>query len=113
MTDRDVTRAADDAAEVALFGMEEALKLNLAFDHHDIITDAIRIIREDLLQAVLKTVTNDPVITSEASFLHKIENFPFIHPVAGRKTQRTLKIPAQLFEFIDRNVVKSIYTARY
>ncbi|UOY92540.1 NUDIX hydrolase [Ectobacillus sp. JY-23] len=124
-------RAADDAAEVALFGLEEALKLNLAFDHHDIISDAIRIIREDLLQttiakaflpthftyselqAVLKTVTDDPAITSEASFSRKIKTLPFIRPVPGRKTQRTSKTPAQLFEFIDMNVVKSIYTARY
>lgn len=123
--------ANDDAAEVDLFTLEEALNLNLAFDHYEIITEAIENIKRDLLQtdvaknflpkhftyselqAVLLTVTNDSAIASDQSFARKIKSLPFLEPVIGEKTQRTSKTPAQLYRFINANVVKPIYTARY
>ncbi|MFT4415505.1 NUDIX domain-containing protein [Fredinandcohnia humi] len=124
-------KANDDAAEVALFSLDEVFKLNLAFDHFDIIRDAFAIIKNDLLQttvarkflphqftyselqAVLLTITNDPAIASEQSFARKIKALPFISPVPGKKTQRTSKAPTQLYEFVEMDVVKPIYTARY
>ncbi|MGE8205504.1 NUDIX domain-containing protein [Heyndrickxia sp. NPDC080065] len=127
-----VTRKAnDDAAEVELFSIEDVLSIELAFDHVQIIKEAIERITSDLLQttvaknflpmhftyselqAVLLTVTKDPAIISEQSFARKIKSLPFIKPVIGKKTQRTSKIPTQLYEFIDMDVVKPIYTARY
>jgi len=123
--------ANDDAAEVDLFTLEEALNLDLAFDHYEIITEAIKNIKRDLLQsdiaknflpkhftyselqAVLLTVTNDSAIASDQSFARKIKSLPFLEPVIGEKTQRTSKTPAQLYRFIDADVVKPIYTARY
>ncbi|MCH1626700.1 NUDIX domain-containing protein [Ferdinandcohnia quinoae] len=124
-------RANDDASEVDLFSIEEVLLLDLAFDHLEMIKDAIKMITNDLLQttiakkflplqftyselqAVLLTITNDPAIASEQSFARKIKSLPFIKQVVGKKTQRTSKVPAQLYEFVEMDVVKPIYTARY
>ena len=124
-------KANDDAAEVELFSIEEVLQLDLAFDHRKIIEDAITIIKKDILQttvaknflpehftyselqAVLLTVTDDPAIKSDAAFSRKIKSLPFIKPVEGKKTQRTSKTPTQLYQFIDIDVIKPIYTASY
>ncbi|MFP3339067.1 hypothetical protein R0J91_13895, partial [Micrococcus sp. SIMBA_131] len=107
--------ADDDAAEVALFSMDEVYNLNLAFDHRQIIKEAFAIIKQDLLlttvaknflpveftyselQAVLLTVTADSAISSDAGFARKIKSLPFIEVVEGKKTQRTSKIPTQLY----------------
>ena len=123
--------ANDDAAEVELFSVDDVLKLDLAFDHYDIIKDAINVITNDLLQttvaknflpkhftyselqALLLTVTKDPSISSDQSFARKIKTLPFIHAVPGMKTQRTSKSPTQLYEFIEMDIIKPIYTARY
>lgn len=124
-------KASDDASEVQLFTIEEALILNLAFDHFKMIKDAVKMITNDILQttiakkflpyhftyselqAVLLTVSNDPALASEQSFARKIKTLPFIKPVIGQKTQRTSKAPAQLYEFVEMDIVKPIYTARY
>ncbi|KKI91912.1 ADP-ribose pyrophosphatase [Bacillus sp. SA1-12] len=125
-------RANDDAEDVKLFSVDEVLSLDLAFDHRQIIEDAIAVIKHDLLQttvarnflqdhftyselqAVLKTVTNDPAITSDQAFSRKIKTLPFIEEVPGQKTQRTSKTPTQLYRFTNEmNIVKPIYTARY
>lgn len=108
------------------------LNLDLAFDHREIIEDAITEINHDLLQttvaksflqeqftyselqAVLKTVTDDPAVTSDQAFSRKIKTLPFIEEVPGKKTQRTSKTPTQLYRFADeKNIVRPIYTARY
>ncbi|MCM3236528.1 NUDIX hydrolase [Heyndrickxia oleronia] len=124
-------QANDDAAEVELFSLEDIFRIDLAFDHEQIIQDAIKRITGDLLQttvaknflpkyftyselqALLLTVTDDPAIASDQSFARKIKSLPFIKPVVGQKTQRTSKIPTQLYEFIEMDIVKPIYTARY
>ncbi|MCM2674922.1 NUDIX domain-containing protein [Alkalicoccobacillus plakortidis] len=128
-------KANDDAAEVHLFTIEEVLELastsQLAFDHDKIIKEAIKNIKTDLLQttiakeflpknftfselqAVLLTVTKDPAISSNQSFIRKIKTLPFIAAVPGMTTQRTSKTPTQLYTFIDMEIVKPIYTARY
>jgi len=124
-------KANDDAAEVELFSVDEVLNLDLAFDHREIIQEAIKIISNDLLQttiaknflpkhftyselqSVLLTVTDDVAIASDQSFARKIKTLPFIKPVIGKKTQRTSKAPTQLYQFIEMDIVKPIYTARY
>ncbi|OAS82070.1 MULTISPECIES: NUDIX hydrolase [Metabacillus] len=125
-------KANDDAADVRLFSVDEVLQLDLAFDHREIIEAAIAVIKHDLLQtpvaksflqdhftyselqAVLKTVTNDPAITSDQAFSRKIKTLPFIEEVSGQKTQRTSKTPTQLYRFADEmNIVRPIYSARY
>ncbi|MEI4802961.1 NUDIX hydrolase [Bacillus sp. NPDC077411] len=124
-------QANDDAAEVALFSIEEVLKLDLAFDHNQIIRDAIKVITMDLLQtivaknflpksftyselqAVLLTVTEDPAIKSGQAFARKIKTLPFIQEITGQTTQRTSKKSAQLYRFIEMDIVQPIYTARY
>ncbi|WP_208420481.1 NUDIX domain-containing protein [Paenibacillus lupini] len=46
-------KASDDAVDVRLFPLFEALEMNLAFDHHDIIQDAyLRIQQQMLTQAI-------------------------------------------------------------
>ncbi|MCS7464330.1 NUDIX hydrolase [Paenibacillus doosanensis] len=46
-------RAADDAAEVRLFSVREALSMELAFDHRQIVQDALRRIREKMLTTTI------------------------------------------------------------
>ncbi|GEB35651.1 MULTISPECIES: NUDIX hydrolase [Brevibacillus] len=43
-------QAADDASDAQLFPIEEAFALNLAFDHREILTDALQRVREKMLQ---------------------------------------------------------------
>lgn len=46
-------KAADDAADVRLFSVEEALSMNLAFDHRDILSDALDRIRDLMLTTAI------------------------------------------------------------
>lgn len=120
-------QANDDAADVQLFSVKEVMNLNLAFDHAKIITDAITVIRQKLLettvakeflpdeftyselQAVLLTVTDDSAIALESAFARKIKNLPFIQEVEGKKTTRTSKRPTQLYRFVDVELNRSIF----
>ena len=122
--------ANDDASDVQLFSIKEVMNLDLAFDHAQIIADAIQVIRQKLLettvakeflleeftyselQAVLLTVTDDSAIASEPAFARKIKSLPFIQEVAGKKTTRTSKRPTQLYRFVEMDLNKSIYHTR-
>ncbi|HZG75270.1 MAG TPA: NUDIX domain-containing protein [Paenibacillus sp.] len=124
-------QANDDADAVELVSVEDALKLELAFDHADIVRDAIAVISRELLettaakqflpetftyselQAVLLTVTDDSAIASGPAFARKIKSLPFIEEVPGEKTTRTSKKPTQLYRFVDMPVTRSIYHAVY
>ncbi|MFC0214031.1 NUDIX domain-containing protein [Paenibacillus chartarius] len=46
-------RAADDAADVRLFPVEEALRMELAFDHRTILRDALLKVREKMLTTTI------------------------------------------------------------
>lgn len=123
-------QANDDASEVELFSVGEVLNLDLAFDHAEIISDAIKVIRHKLLettaareflpeeftyselQAVLLTVTRDSAIAVDSSFARKIKTLPFIQEITGKKTTRTSKKPTQLYRFVDVEVNSSLYHAR-
>ncbi|SDD32479.1 ADP-ribose pyrophosphatase YjhB, NUDIX family [Terribacillus halophilus] len=124
-------KANDDAADVELFSVEELEWNQLAFDHSAIICDAIAHISRDLLQttvakqflpesftyselqAVLLTITDDKAIRNEQAFARKIKSLPFIEAVEGQKTQRTSKLPTQLYRFVETDIKQSIYTARH
>ncbi|MGG3563151.1 NUDIX hydrolase [Neobacillus rhizosphaerae] len=120
-----------DAAEIKLFSMEEALELDLAFDHRKIIDDAIWFIRKDMalttlakhflpdefvlseLQGVLLTVLDDPSISTDAAFFRKAPTLPFIEAVSEKgklkKSNRYSKTPAQLYRFNESQPIVSVY----
>ncbi|WP_227001901.1 NUDIX domain-containing protein [Virgibacillus necropolis] len=125
-------KAADDADDVRLFTIGEALHLELAFDHWKIISDAVRLIERDLiettiaknflpeaftlseLQRVLLTVSDNPRITSKSVFFAKVPKLPFVEKVYDRegnlkKTERNSFRPSQLYTFNDVDIVKSIW----
>ncbi|WP_339212596.1 NUDIX domain-containing protein [Ornithinibacillus sp. FSL M8-0202] len=125
-------KASDDAQAVQLFTMDEVFQLDLAFDHRDIITDALAFIERDLietkvarnflpeeftlseLQSVLMTVSNHPRITTKSVFFAKVPKLPFIEKVYDekgnlKKTERNSYRPSQLYRFNDVEVIKSIY----
>ncbi|MBB6445329.1 NUDIX hydrolase [Bacillus benzoevorans] len=128
-------RAADDAAEVELFDMDEVFRLDLAFDHRKIIEDALWYIRKDMsittlaknflaeefvlsdLQGVLMTVLDEPWIKLDAQFFRKAPSLPFIEKVTVngdlKKTNRWSKGNAQLYRFNDYEPFVSIYNAKY
>lgn len=123
-------QANDDASEVELFSVKEVLNLDLAFDHAEIIRDAISVIKRKLLettaakeflpeeftyselQAVLLTVTDDSAIALDAAFARKIKSLAFIREIPGKKTTRTSKKPTQLYRFVDVETNASLYHAR-
>ncbi|MCM3706413.1 MULTISPECIES: NUDIX domain-containing protein [Cytobacillus] len=120
-----------DASEVKLFTLEEALELDLAFDHQTIIEDALWFIKKDMalttlarhflpdefviseLQGVLLTVLDDPSISTDAAFFRKAPTFPFIEAVSEdgklKKSKRYSKTPAQLYQFNDYQPIVSVY----
>ncbi|MEK3734658.1 MULTISPECIES: NUDIX domain-containing protein [Paenibacillus] len=128
-------QAADDAEEVGLFTMEEALEeLELAFDHRKIIMDAYRKIQLQMLQTtiarqflpehftlselyqVIQTVVpefNEPnfirKITSTRSrkgILEEVRDEEGNPLSSNQYSQR----PAQLYRFTDHSPLLSIYT---
>ncbi|OZM57003.1 ADP-ribose pyrophosphatase [Lottiidibacillus patelloidae] len=128
-------KAADDAADVELFSIEEIAKLELAFDHEKIINDALWFIKKDMalttlarnflpeefvlseLQRVLLTVLNDPWIRLDAQFYRKAPALPFIEKVmvdgTAKKSNAYSKIPAQVYTFNEYEPFVSIYNAKY
>lgn len=128
-------RAADDAVEVELFSMDEVFSLDLAFDHKQIITDALWFIKKDMslttiaknflpqefvlseLQGVLLTVMDEPWLKLDAQFFRKAPSLPFIEKVVKngelQKTNRYSKNHAQLYRFNDYEPYISIYNAKY
>ncbi|WP_419883554.1 NUDIX domain-containing protein [Peribacillus sp. B-H-3] len=128
-------KAGDDAAEVNLFDVEEALKLPLAFDHKQVIEDALSRIKLDMVQTTLAgrflqeefTLSElrsvllcaaedvlDEVVKSEPFFWRKAPKLPFIENVinqdgSSKTTQRNSKYKTKLYRFNDYEPVKSIY----
>ncbi|MBS4212384.1 NUDIX hydrolase [Bacillus sp. FJAT-29953] len=128
-------KAADDAEEVELFSMDEVFQLDLAFDHKQIIDDALWFIKKDMslttlaknflpkefvlseLQGVLLTVMDEPWLKLDSQFFRKAPTLPFIEKVEKdgepQKTNRWSKNKAQLYRFNDFNPYVSIYNAKY
>nr|WP_263327174.1 NUDIX hydrolase [Neobacillus sp. Marseille-Q6967] len=120
-----------DASDIQLFTMEEALELDLAFDHRQIIDDAIWFIKKDMalttlakhflpeefvlseLQGVLLTVLDDPSIATDAAFFRKSPTLPFLEVVSEngkpKKSNRYSKTPAQLYRFNEFQPIVSVY----
>ncbi|WP_338753696.1 NUDIX hydrolase [Bacillus sp. FJAT-52991] len=128
-------KAGDDAADVQLFSVQEALKLPLAFDHKEMIQDALRMIQIDMLQTtlakeflpkeftlselrnVILSVSEgivDEVVKSEPFFWRKAPSLPFIELVTlengqPKTTQRNSKYKTKLYRFNEHVPIKSIY----
>ncbi|MEN2768482.1 NUDIX hydrolase [Ornithinibacillus xuwenensis] len=120
------------ASDIQLFTIEDALELNLAFDHRQIIDDAIWFIKKDMalttlakhflpkefvlseLQGVLLTVLDDPSIKADAAFFRKAPTLPFLEAVTEngklKKSNRYSKTPAQLYRFNDFQPITSVYS---
>lgn len=123
-----------DAFDIQLFSIEEALTLDLAFDHRKIIDDALWFIKKDMalttlaqhflpeefvlseLQGVLLTVLNDPAISTDAAFFRKAPTLPFLEAVVEngkpKKLNRYSKTPAQLYRFTDFQPMVSVYNPK-
>jgi ADP-ribose pyrophosphatase YjhB (NUDIX family) len=126
--------AADDAADVRLFPIDEALRMDLAFDHREIVTDALGKIREKMLTTtiakeflpeeftiselyqVIQTVVPD---FEERNFIRKITSTQsrkgIIEEVVDRKgepkqSNRYSQRAAQLYRFTDVTPQLSIYS---
>ena len=128
-------KAADDASDVQLFTLEEINQLGLAFDHEQIIKDAIWIIKKDMalttlaknflpkefvlseLQGVLLTVLDEAWIKLDSQFFRKAPTLPFIEKVMFngefKKSNKWSKNKAQLYSFTDFEPFVSIYQANY
>ncbi|MCI1696523.1 NUDIX domain-containing protein [Aneurinibacillus aneurinilyticus] len=128
----DKRKAADDAAEVELFDIEEAFALELAFDHRQIIQEALAFIRRDMiqttvarnflpqeftlseLQGVLLAVVSEPAIQSSPVFFEKAPKLRFIELVTGdegkpKTSNRYSYRPAKLYRFNEVEPVFNVY----
>ncbi|MCG7344015.1 NUDIX hydrolase [Sporosarcina sp. ACRSL] len=126
--------ASDDAAEVRLFTLDEVFQLELAFDHHVIIKDAVRAVERDVLQTtvvkyflpkefkmeelrqVLLAFVDDPVVKNKPGFFRKAPTLPFItealdHNNEPKKTEPNAdtRRPSKLYCFKDVDVTPSIW----
>lgn len=125
-------KATEDAKDVDLFTIEEALKLDLAFDHKKIITDVYESIKKEMVQTtiaknflpkeftlselrdVLLAVVSYPTIEEKSVFFKKTPTLPFISLVTDRQgnpktTTKNSYRPAKLYTFVDVNPIASIY----
>ena len=127
-------RTTKDASDIQLFSVEEALTLDLAFDHRKIIDDALWFIKKDMalttlaqhflpeefvlseLQGVLLTVLDDPAISTDAAFFRKAPTLPFLEALVEngkpKKSNRYSKTPAQLYRFTDFQPMVSVYNPK-
>ncbi len=127
-------KVSKDASDIQLFSMEEALAFDLAFDHRNIIDDALWFIKKDMalttlaqhflpeefvlseLQGVLLTVLDDPAISTDAAFFRKAPTLPFLEAVLEdgkpKKSNRYSKTPAQLYRFTDFQPMVSVYNPK-
>ncbi|MGC4378856.1 NUDIX hydrolase [Fictibacillus sp. Mic-4] len=126
-------KAADDANDVNLFTLEEVFQLELAFDHREVIHDAIEMIKKDMVQTtiakgflpeeftlselrdVLLTVSDEPYIKEKSIFFRKTPTLPFIELAVDREgnpktTRRNSYRPSKLYRFTDSEPIASIYT---
>ncbi|BBI33769.1 hypothetical protein KCTCHS21_31680 [Cohnella abietis] len=126
--------AADDAADVRLFSVNEALSMELAFDHQAILSDALRQIQQKMLTTsiakeflpehftiselyqVIQTVVPE---FEERNFIRKITSTQsrkgLIEEVRDRKgellmSNRYSQRAAQLYQFTDYVPQLSIYS---
>lgn len=127
-------KVSKDASDIQLFSIEEALAFDLAFDHRNIIDDALWFIKKDMalttlaqhflpeefvlseLQGVLLTVLDDPAISTDAAFYRKAPTLPFLEAVMKdgkpKKSNRYSKTPAQLYRFTDFQPMVSVYNPK-
>lgn len=127
-------KAADDADDVQLFTMEEVFRLDLAFDHFQVIEDALKAVEKDVFQTtvvqnflpkefkleelrqVLLAIISDSVVISKSAFFRKAPTLPFIkeavdrnnNPKTTEPTGKT-KRPTKLYQFVEVEIMPSIW----
>ena len=127
-------KAADDADDVQLFTLEEVFELELAFDHFQVIKDALKAVEKDVFQTtvvknflpkefkleelrqVLLAIISDPVVNSKSAFFRKAPTLPFIKEALDRNnkpkitapTEKT-KRPTKLYQFVAVDITPSIW----
>ncbi|WP_153733286.1 NUDIX domain-containing protein [Sporosarcina obsidiansis] len=130
----DSREAADDADDVQLFTIDKVFALDLAFDHYQVIQDALEAVRKDVFQTtvvknflteefkledlrqVLLAIINEPVVNSKPGFFRKAPRLPFIEEALDKnqvpKTAEptsTTKRPTKLYRFVDVDITPSIW----
>ncbi|MDO7905748.1 NUDIX domain-containing protein [Paenibacillus sp. JX-17] len=128
-------QAADDASEVGLFTVKEALEeLDLAFDHHDIIADAYQRIQYQMLETTIakqflpRHFTLSELYQVIQSVVPDFEEPNFIRKITSTRSRQGIieevrdengkplssnqysQRPAQLYRFTDLVPRLSIYT---
>ncbi|WP_026673918.1 NUDIX domain-containing protein [Alkalihalobacterium bogoriense] len=127
-------KGSDDAKEVALFSIQDVFKLDLAFDHNQIIKDALAFITRDMLETtvaknflpqefilsdlrdVLLAVAPASVLGTKSSFFRKAPTLPFIELVTNKDGEPKMTVPTKeskrptrLYRFVDYQSVHTIY----
>lgn len=125
-------KAGEDANEVRIFTIDEVVNLDLAFDHKRIITDALELIKREMVQTtvaknflpkqftlselrdVLLAVVSYPTIEEKSVFFKKTPALPFIKLVVDRQgnpktTTKNSYRPARIYTFTDISPIASIY----
>lgn len=126
--------AADDAAEVYLYPLDEVFNLELAFDHRKIIEEALSVVKTDMMQTtvaksflpeefkleelrhVLLAVIDDAAVKSKSSFFRKAPSLPFITEALDKDNKLKMteptgaaKRPAKLYRFTETEISPSIW----
>ena len=126
--------ADDDASKIELYTIDEVFKLDLAFDHKEIIEDAIKAVQDDMfettvakdflpkefkleeLRQVLMAVIDSPTVNSKAAFFRKAPKLSFIEEVLDKDGEPKLteptaenKRPSTLYRFVEIPVRASIW----
>lgn len=93
-------KAADDAADVRLFPAEEALRMNLAFDHNEILRDALERIRHKMLTTTIakeflpETFTIGELYQVIQTVVPAFEEQNFIRKITSTQSRKGLIEPA-------------------
>lgn len=93
-------KAADDAADVRLFPVEEALRMNLAFDHNEIVRDALARIRRKMVTTAIakeflpETFTIGELYQVIQTVVPEFEEPNFIRKVTSTQSRKGLIEPA-------------------
>lgn len=89
-------RAADDAADVRLFPVQEALRMDLAFDHREIVEDALQQIRLKMLTTTIaKAFLPEEFTISELyqvirTVVPEFEERNFIRKITSTQTRKSI-----------------------
>lgn len=123
-------KAGSDAEDIRLFSVEEVLEMDLAFDHMEIVKEALVLVKREMLETTLaREFLEDEFLLSDLmmvinavvelglsknNFFSKVKNYEFIEEVVGedgevKRSSKYSKRPAKLYRFNDLERKISIY----